>query len=266
MYTPSMSTESKTVAPGWKIPSATKDAFREFTANAGTVTQEDCAGALFIWQHLPAQIREWARMDAKGEPRVDPGFWAELHNGMEKSIISGLRQFFESEMSEDDRKAVMLPGGFPYELIPDVDHTRREYIDILSTVARRLSPQVRGYLPDMIERIFEIKVAASQGFCSRPRVVFFPGGYQPTTDPFQQWTVEHARQYLTSLLWRAPMDLRGDAEQTVMAAVKQFRQEICPETRVAEVDSSSPGDVLDAVEAHQEEQHGRSGRKKGARR
>ena len=81
-----MGKNQKTIKLGWAIPVTVKDCFIEFCAQFGLVVQEDCAGALFLWQRMPAQIREWAKLEAKNDPRVDKGFWLRLHNLLAGSI------------------------------------------------------------------------------------------------------------------------------------------------------------------------------------
>ena len=65
-----MKNNMEKVKTGWEIPVPIKDNFVEFCAHVGAIAQEDCAGALLIWQHLPAQLREVAKLDAKGVPVV----------------------------------------------------------------------------------------------------------------------------------------------------------------------------------------------------
>ena len=66
------------VKPGWAIPTDVKDSFVEFCARVGAVAQEDCAGALFLWQHMPPSLREWAKMEAKDSSVKDEQFWKSL--------------------------------------------------------------------------------------------------------------------------------------------------------------------------------------------
>jgi len=89
------------VKTGWEIPVPIKDNFVEFCAHVGAIAQEDCAGALLIWQHLPAQIREWAKLDAKGSPVVDPDFWEGLKDGLEVSI----QALIESQKQTKQKKS-----------------------------------------------------------------------------------------------------------------------------------------------------------------
>ena len=71
---------------GWPIPLSIKDSFVNFCADMGNLAQEDCAGALLIWQYLPAQIRESARLEAKGIRAVDKRFWNHFRAGLELGI------------------------------------------------------------------------------------------------------------------------------------------------------------------------------------
>jgi len=75
---------------GWPIPISVKDSFVNFCAEMGTLAQEDCAGALLIWQHLPAQIRESARLEAKGIRSLDKNFWKQFQAGLELGIQAQL--------------------------------------------------------------------------------------------------------------------------------------------------------------------------------
>ena len=81
-----MAKNLETTKTGWPIPTKVKESFVEFAAHIGAIAQEDCAGALFLWQHMPAQIREWAKLDAKGSPVVDSDFWKGLNVGLELSL------------------------------------------------------------------------------------------------------------------------------------------------------------------------------------
>lgn len=75
---------------GWPIPMSIKDSFVNFCAEMGNLAQEDCAGALLIWQYLPAQIRESARLEAKGIRAVDKRFWKHFQTGLELGIQAQL--------------------------------------------------------------------------------------------------------------------------------------------------------------------------------
>lgn len=67
-----------------------KDDFADFCTEKGNIIQEDCAGALLIWQYLPAQIRESARLEAKGIRAVDKRFWKHFQAGLELGIQAQL--------------------------------------------------------------------------------------------------------------------------------------------------------------------------------
>jgi len=95
-YTNMTKTSDKT-KPGWAIPTTVKDDFVDFCANMGTLAQEDCAGALFLWLQMPPQIREWAKLAAKGAPVVAPEFWADWKAGLEKGIAELLQTHREKE-------------------------------------------------------------------------------------------------------------------------------------------------------------------------
>ena len=81
-----MAKNLETTKTGWPIPTKVKDSFVEFCAHVDSHAQADCAGALFLWQYMPAQIREWAKLGAKGAPVVDSDFWRGLSTGLELSL------------------------------------------------------------------------------------------------------------------------------------------------------------------------------------
>jgi len=78
------------VTAGWPIPPDVKESFVKFCSDKGNLAQEDCAGALLIWQYLPAQIREYARLAAKGKHVVDADFWEQFSKGLELGIRAQL--------------------------------------------------------------------------------------------------------------------------------------------------------------------------------
>ena len=71
---------------GWKVPIGVRDSFATFSNKMGTVIQEDCAGALMIWPYLPAEIREQAKLAAKGLVEIDSVLWDEFHAGLRKGL------------------------------------------------------------------------------------------------------------------------------------------------------------------------------------
>lgn len=85
-----ISQPAEKVKTGWLIPIPVKESFVAFSAEKGTVAQEDCAGALLIWQYLPAQIREEARLEAKGVHSIDKKFWEQFCQGLELGIEAQL--------------------------------------------------------------------------------------------------------------------------------------------------------------------------------
>lgn len=76
---------------GWPIPANIKDDFVNFCAEKGNIAQEDCAGALLIWQYLPAQVREQARLEAKGVLAIDKKFWKQFCSGVELGLQAQLK-------------------------------------------------------------------------------------------------------------------------------------------------------------------------------
>jgi len=101
MYHINMTKISEKTKPGWAIPVDVKESFVEFCAHVGAIAQEDCAGALLLWQHLPSQLREVAKLDAKGSPVVDPDFWEGLKDGLEVSI----QALIESQKQTKQKKS-----------------------------------------------------------------------------------------------------------------------------------------------------------------
>lgn len=81
-----MGKNSDKVMLGWYVPIEARRKFVEFCVEIGSLAQEDCAGALIIWQHLPAQIRELAKLQAKGLVEVDQNFWDQFRQGLELGI------------------------------------------------------------------------------------------------------------------------------------------------------------------------------------
>jgi len=74
---------------GWPVPVKIKEDFTKFCADKGLVAQEDCAGALFIWQYIPAEIRERAKDQAKGLGKVTKKFWKNnFHNAAKNCVIT----------------------------------------------------------------------------------------------------------------------------------------------------------------------------------
>ena len=76
----------KKIATGWYIPIEVRERFTNFCNMKGTVIQEDFAGALTVWQHLPAEIRELAKLEAKGLRESDERFWADFEAGLRLGI------------------------------------------------------------------------------------------------------------------------------------------------------------------------------------
>jgi len=73
---------------GWPISVDVKDNFTKFCTKIGAIIQEDYAGALFLWQQMPANIREAAKLEAKGIPVDNKKFWAGLLGAL--IVIAGL--------------------------------------------------------------------------------------------------------------------------------------------------------------------------------
>ena len=80
--------QKETTKPGWNIPVDIKEQFSSFCSKVGSVAQEDCSGALMIWQYLPPQIRERAKLEAKGVNAIDKEFWEAFCKGVESALYS----------------------------------------------------------------------------------------------------------------------------------------------------------------------------------
>jgi hypothetical protein len=85
-----MKKNEEKIKTGWPIPVSVKESFVNFCAKVGCLAQEDCAGALLIWQYLPAQIREKARLEAKNARLMDEDFWQQFSSGLELGIKAQL--------------------------------------------------------------------------------------------------------------------------------------------------------------------------------
>lgn len=103
---PNMAIEGGKTA-GWPIPPTVKEAFTDFCKEVGTLAKDDCAGALFVWQYLPAQIREWAKLDAKGTPAVQKEFWMVLEVGFGRAIERDVSAWL-TEMCREPRSEAFL--------------------------------------------------------------------------------------------------------------------------------------------------------------
>jgi hypothetical protein len=81
-----VSKKMKKIQLSWYVSTEVKSAFTEFCTENGLVIQDDCAGALTLWRHVPAEIRELAKLEAKGlrEPAV--AFWDEFARGLRRGI------------------------------------------------------------------------------------------------------------------------------------------------------------------------------------
>ena len=81
-----MASNSEKIRLGWEVPKELRNSFRDWCVNKGVLVQEDCAGALIIWQFLPAEIREAAKMEAKGTPSLNKKFWSDFQTGFAQYI------------------------------------------------------------------------------------------------------------------------------------------------------------------------------------
>jgi len=82
---------------GWKVPANVREQFGSFCNAHGGVTQEECAGALILWQYIPSEIREQAKMEAKGLAQVDKSFWLKLQEGLRQGWTERLDTLREKQ-------------------------------------------------------------------------------------------------------------------------------------------------------------------------
>lgn len=81
-----MNKNNNKVAVGWRIPIKVKDDFIAFCGSVDSVAEGDCAGAIIVWQYLPPQIRELAKLEAKGISVVHKEYWLEFQKGLQAAI------------------------------------------------------------------------------------------------------------------------------------------------------------------------------------
>lgn len=81
-----MAKKSEKIKPGWYLPLSVRDKFTDFCSDQGTVIQQDFAGALVVWCNLPAELRELAKLEAKGLREPDPAFWEDFAAGLRLGI------------------------------------------------------------------------------------------------------------------------------------------------------------------------------------
>ena len=86
MYDENMEKNNGKTKLGWCIPKNIREDFTEFCATKGTLIQEECAGALIIYQFLPAEIRELARLQAKGVEDINSDFWKDFASALRLGI------------------------------------------------------------------------------------------------------------------------------------------------------------------------------------
>ena len=95
-----MANNIEKVKPGWYIPSNVRDQFTEFCTNKGTVIQEDFAGALVVWQHLPSEIREIAKAEAKGLRESNAALWANIVSAIQLELSARMQGVTQSVSGE----------------------------------------------------------------------------------------------------------------------------------------------------------------------
>ena len=76
---------------GWRLPQDLKDRFSGFCDKPSSDSmEEEAAGAIYVYMHLPQKIRELAKLEAKSVPMVDPAFWDDFGRGLELGIKAQL--------------------------------------------------------------------------------------------------------------------------------------------------------------------------------
>ena len=85
------------VKPGWQLPRSVRDEFSEFCADHGAIAQDECAGAILLWQRMPATIRDWAKMEAKGQPMTPAGFWDAFQEALADASLEVEREMRDLE-------------------------------------------------------------------------------------------------------------------------------------------------------------------------
>ena len=70
----------------WRVPQDVKDNFTSFCNHIGAIIEDDCAGALIVWQYLPAELREQAKLAAKNQGKIDKVFWEMFRAGLELAL------------------------------------------------------------------------------------------------------------------------------------------------------------------------------------
>lgn len=78
-----MAKESRKKQVTWMVPVKLYEDFKGFCGDGGTILQDDAAGALWLWQRIPAQIRQDAKLAAKGIHRMDEEFWEFFQAGLD---------------------------------------------------------------------------------------------------------------------------------------------------------------------------------------
>lgn len=99
----------ETTKPGWNIPRKIRDSFAEFSKLMGTVAQEDCAGALLLWQALPASVRENSRLSAKGVAKFDKN----LKKRFELLALENLEVIIDKKIKKSLSKAKPITPSYP---------------------------------------------------------------------------------------------------------------------------------------------------------
>lgn len=149
--------------PGWSIPTKIKEDFVEFCAEKGNIAQEDSAGALFIWQYLPPQLREWARLHAKGKPDVKIEFWQNLMEFL-YDAIQGKQPFLCLDKSRQHKNEKTITDcidtirdvGTRYK-IPD-----KEQVLLIASLRKALGPEKGSRAADVHMDIANLPGAAEE--------------------------------------------------------------------------------------------------------
>lgn len=101
--------ENGKIQIGWRLPPGLKDKFSNFCddPNSGSM-EEEAAGALYIYMHLPEKIRELAKLEAKGVSMVESEFWDEFGEGLQLGIKAQLKNQPPKRKKPSSRKKRVL--------------------------------------------------------------------------------------------------------------------------------------------------------------
>ncbi len=81
-----MKKNAEKIKLGWYVPADCRNKFAQWCADSGLICQDDAAGALTLWPHIPAAVREQAKLQAKGIAAIDEKFWDTFRMGVELTL------------------------------------------------------------------------------------------------------------------------------------------------------------------------------------